>query len=95
MFEQELDINGINEIDKSKVFALMGKLNVFQRNVLSLKYLEGMSHKETCYILGCGHFKVLFCLMITLIELKLLLIINNRTITLENLIKTFGKITSV
>ena len=83
-------------IGKDTLFAIMGRLSVRQRAILSLRYVEGMNLGQISYTLGIRYLGILSYLMIALIRLKLLLIIGRyRAITLKSLMTAFGKLTGV
>ena len=83
-------------INKEGLFAIMGKLSVQQRAILSLKYLEDVSVGQVSYILDMGYFRLLLHLLWAKIKLKLLLVMNGyRIIHLNRLLAIFGKLTGV
>ena len=95
MPKQQLNKNKSDRISKDILFAIMGRLSVRQRAVLSLKYFEGMSLRQVSYVLDIGYLRALWHVLSTHMRLKLLLIINGyHAITLKRLIAIFGQVTS-
>ena len=96
MPKQQLNKNKSDAISKDTLFAIMGKLSVRQRAILSLKYFESMSPRQVSYVLDMGYFRVLWHVLSIHMRLKLLLIINGyHAITLKRLIAVFGQMTSI
>ena len=87
--------NKSDRISKDILFAIMGRLSVRQRAVLSLKYFEGMSPRQVSYVLDIGCLRVLWHVLSIHMRLKLLLIINGyHAVTLKRVIAAFGQVTS-
>ena len=96
MPKQQLHKDKSDRISKDALFAIMGRLSVQQRAILSLKYFEGMSLRQVSYVLDMGYLRVLWHVLSTHMRLKLLLIRNGyRAIGLKRLVAVFGKLTSV
>jgi hypothetical protein len=83
-------------ISKKTLFAIMGRLSVQQRSILSLKFFEDMSLGQVSYILDMGYFRLLLYLLGAKIKLKSLLVMNGyRIIRLKRLLAIFEELTSV
>ena len=96
MPKQQLNKNKSDRIGKDTMFAIMGKLSVRQRAILSLKYFEGMSPRQVSYVLDMGYFRVLWHVLSIRTRLKLLLMINGyHAVTFKTLIAAFGQMTSI
>lgn len=96
MAKKQLSKENFYRISKDDLFAIMGKLSIRQRAVLSLKYLERLEFGKLPYALEMGYFQVCWHLLTAHIRLKLLLMINGyRYISLKKIMITFGKLTAV
>jgi len=83
-------------INKETLFAIMSRLSIQQRAILSLKFFEDMNLRQVSYILDMGYFRLLLYLLVAKIKLKLLLIMNGyRVIPLKRLKAVFGELTNV
>ena len=96
MFKASLWKEKPDGINKETLFAIMAKLNIQQRAILSLRFIENMSLEQVSYILNMGYLWVIWHLLNARIRLKLLLIINGyHAITLKQFMIVFGQVTSI
>jgi len=96
MPKQQLNKDKSDGISHDVLFAIMGRLSVRQRAVLSLKYFEDMNLGQVSYVLEMGYFHVMWYILNTHIRLKLLLMFNGYyAIPLKRFIAVFGKLTNV
>ena len=96
MSTQRLYKDITDDIGKNALFAIMGRLSIRQRAVLSLRYLEGMGIGQVSYVLDMGYIRVIRHILNARIKLKLAMIISGyHDIPLKRFITAFGILTSI
>jgi DNA-directed RNA polymerase specialized sigma24 family protein len=96
MHTQRLQKDKTDCIGKDALFAIIGRLSIQQRAVLSLRCIEDMNLKEVSYILDSGYAQVIWHILTARIKLKFLMVTGgHHTFPLKRFITVFGKLTSV